>query len=51
VTPCEITFVRDFPAEYERFIDRAKGMGKADASMIAEPRTSQQLAGEGIKEI
>jgi hypothetical protein len=39
VTPCEITFVRNFPAEYERFIDRAKGMRKADASMIAEPRT------------
>jgi hypothetical protein len=51
VTPCEITFVRDFPAEYERFIDRAKGMGKADASMIAEPRTNQQLAGEGTNEV
>lgn len=51
VTPCEITFLRDFPAGYERFIDRAKGMGKANASMIAEPPANQQLAGDGIEDV
>jgi hypothetical protein len=40
--PCEITFIRDFPDDYERFADRAKRTVKVDGSMIAEPHTSRQ---------
>jgi hypothetical protein len=42
VSPREITFIRDFPADYERFIDRAKTAANVENSMIAEPHTNQQ---------
>jgi hypothetical protein len=36
LTPCEITFMRDFPSEYARFVDQAKRKAKLDNSIIAE---------------
>jgi hypothetical protein len=36
LAPCEITFVRDFLPEYDRFIDRAKQKAKLHNSIIAE---------------
>ncbi|MGY2902163.1 hypothetical protein [Bradyrhizobium sp. URHC0002] len=47
LTPCEITFVRDFPIEYERFVDRAKQKAKLDNSIIAEAPTELKSIGEG----
>lgn len=42
VSPREITFIRDFPADYERFIERAKRKVNLDNSIVAEPHTNQQ---------
>lgn len=50
LTPCEITFVRDFLHEYERFVDRAKQKAKLDNSIIAEAPTDQQFISEGDKD-
>jgi hypothetical protein len=46
LTPCEITFVREFPIEYERFVDRAKQKAKLDNSIIAEAPTDLKSIGE-----
>jgi len=40
LTPCEITFMRDFPADYGRFVDRAKRAANLDNSIIAEPHAA-----------
>ena len=42
VNPCEITFIRNFPGDYERFVERAKRTVKVAGSMVAEPHTSRQ---------
>ncbi|WP_342709777.1 hypothetical protein AAFG13_35830 [Bradyrhizobium sp. B124] len=42
VTPCEITFVRDFPVDYERFVERAKQKTKLTNSIIAEALTDHK---------
>lgn len=49
-TPCEIAFVRDFPPEYERFVDRAKRKAKLDNSIIAEAPTGLKSIAEGDKD-
>jgi hypothetical protein len=50
LTPCEITFVRDFPAEYERFIDRAKRKAKLNNSIIASAPTDLKSIDDGDKD-
>lgn len=50
LTPCEITFMRDFLPEYERFVDRAKRKAKLDNSIIAEAPTDLKSMDEGDKD-
>ena len=42
LSPREITFIRNFPADYERFIVRAKSLANVENFIIAEPRNNRQ---------
>lgn len=44
ITPGEISFVRDFPSEYECFVERATRNEKFDGSMIAELPSEAKLS-------
>jgi hypothetical protein len=39
MSPREITFIQNFPNDYERFVERAKHKENVAQSMIAEPRS------------
>jgi hypothetical protein len=48
--PCDITFLRDVPTEYERFVARAKRASKVDNSIIADPGALQLTATKDPKD-